>query len=167
MSHRDSHFSLNICYVTVELNVIPHAAICQKFVRYLSKLSMYFSFVYSSTFTNSALIFLQFLNLRGRGNYHVLLPFQSRFSRHEHVKFYQSWLNPTLDENLSPLDVELLWRVSRLSCTLHDGGSRLRGGRAGHRRGLGSLKGFDSGAGQLDGSPLSDRNCVVSEYSYN
>lgn len=73
--------------------------------------------------------------------------------------------NPTLDEHLSSLDVELLWGVSGLSCTLQDRGSRLRSGRAGHRQGLGPLKGFSSMAAQLHGSPLSDRNCVGSKFS--
>ncbi|KAG7236614.1 hypothetical protein INR49_000738 [Caranx melampygus] len=70
-------------------------------------------------------------------------------------------LKPTLDENLTSLDVELLRSVSRLSCTLQDGGSGLRGGRAGHRQVLSPLKALDSGAAQLDGPPLCDGNCVV------
>lgn len=82
-------------------------------------------------------------------------------------KFLQNELNRTLNEHLSSLDVELLWRVSRLSCTLQDGGSRLWGGRAGHCHGLGPLGGFHSRAGQLDSSPLSDRNCVESKCNYH
>lgn len=79
----------------------------------------------------------------------------------------QHQLKPTLDENLSSLDVVLLRSVSGLSCTLQDGGSGLWGGRAGHRQVLSPLKALDSGAAQLDGPPLGDGNCVVSKLCYS
>lgn len=74
----------------------------------------------------------------------------------------QAYLSLTLDEHLSSLDVELLRGVSGLGCTLQDGSTRLRRGRAGHRQGLGPRNGFNSRAPQLDGSALADRNCSES-----